>query len=382
MLRSIAFLLFVGLASACSRSCKQPAPAKDAGPESVEVSSRPPVMGPKWSELQDNAGFGLPSGCRLDSPIRRARVEKGARLASARHRLDAIAIGVGKDDVERAGLVDLRSGQVAALPWAKLDSPPVFENTKAGWFAAWTIDDPRRALGWSGGDRAKVLAEGDQLELVDVACDGQRCAALTSLARDTRSAGATLTTSDGKRLDIDAPKDEAWAPFSILAFDAQHIRVGLSSGRRAAIWEAKSDAPFVEQKVHATPHGVYGGAGNWIVAAGAPPDRPCGKEEFPIDILDAESSRRVRTPAPPEHLLVRSLGARVLVGWVARVSCQLLERRVIHLTLVTPGKSEPSSMAIADGAAFALASEGDRFSLWLLDEQGLVWISARCDPKA
>lgn len=378
VLASLAFVLL----PACSRCGSSPPAAKDSGPTSFEVASPPKITAPDWKALPSTQGLGLPTGCRFEPPVQRATLPEGKlRFATGRHSLSSLVLALGKDDhVDQAGFVSLATRAVEPAPWGDLVAPPFFEKTKSGWFSAWIdTSDPARLLAFTGGDRANVLAEGDALGLADVACDGDRCVALTSLARTTRTGGATLSTTDGKRWEIDAERDPPIEPVSILAFSGSDTSVLMKSSAGFSIWNAGADGSFTERATTPSPHGVYDGAASWVAVPGAPPDRPCGREEFPVIVHTGTRQFTLTTPAPPESLVLRALADKVLVAWVAPVSCQHLERRVVYVTLLGKDDKEPASpMAIADATGFALAADGERFSLWLANGREITWIRGRC----
>jgi hypothetical protein len=200
--RILALLAGLALTSACARCTRDRPSASDTGAAATfEVASPPTLRAPEWKALPSTEGIGLPTGCRFDPPVRRATLPEGKlRFATGRHSLGSLVVALGKDDlVETAGFLSLATHEVTPVAWGSFAAPPLFEKTKSGWFTAWIAGaDPARALGWTGGERATVLAEGDALALADVACDGDRCVALTSLARTTRTGGATLVGTDGQ----------------------------------------------------------------------------------------------------------------------------------------------------------------------------------------
>lgn len=340
------------------------------------------MTAPEWKALASYEGVGLPTGCRFDQPLQKATLPEGKlRFATGRRSLSSLVMAVGKDDhVEHAGFLSLTTGAVEPVPWGDLSAPPLFEKTKSGWFSAWIAgSDPARLLGFKAGDRADALAEGDDLALADVACDGDRCVALTNLARTTRTGGATLSTTDGKHWEIDVAREPPLEPVSILSFSGTETSVLMKSSTSFSIWHAGADGSFTERSSTPSAHGVYDGAGSYVVAPGEAPDRPCGRDEFPVVVHAAERKLTLETPAPPESLVVRSLADKVLVAWVAPVSCQLLERRVVYVTLLGKDDKEPASpMAIMDATGFALAADGERFSLWLVNGREITWIKGRC----
>jgi hypothetical protein len=380
MHRALTLFPLLFFASSCSR-CSSSTPTKDAGPTSFEISSPPTLPAPEWTSTSYE-GIGLPTGCKFDQPVQRATLGEGKlRFVTGRTSLTSLVLALGKSEqVDQASFTSLVTRETKPAPWGVLDAPPLFEKTRSGWFSAWIVPgDPARLLTWTGGDRATVAAEGDALSVADVACDGDRCVTLSSLDRTTRTGAATLGTSDGKRFEIDADRDPPIEPVSILSFADRRLRVLMQSSAAFSIWQNDDDGPLTERAASPNPHGVYDGAGAYVAVAGAPPNRPCGREEFPV-VVHADARRfTLKTPAPPESLVVRSLADKALVAWVAPVSCQLLERRVVYVTLLSSKDPQaPSPMAIADATGFALAADGERFSLWLANGREITWIRGRC----
>ncbi len=383
MVRAISLcLLFLG---SCSRCSKERAHEQDGATPTFEVATPPVLSAPALRELSSFTGFGLPAGCKFDGALRQGSLPKGKqRFAAIRGELDSLSVAVADsgDRVTRAGLVSFGDEKVTPMPWALVDAPPLVERRSSGWFAAWSTEgDPSRVLGWTGGERATLMAEGDGVVLADAACDKDTCAVLTSIARHARLPGATITTTDGHHADIEPGAGETWQPLSLLGFRGRTAKVALSSGKAVAIWRVDGERASEESRVE-TPFGAYDAVGEsapWIVAAGASPDRPCGTEEFPLTIFHGKDKFVIRTPAPPESLVAHPLGDRALVAWVAPVSCQLLERRVVYLTLLSPGDAGvPSPMAVTDATGFALTTKGDRFRLWLLSGTTLTELAGRC----
>lgn len=372
------------LLTGCQR-CQSPAAGRDAEPNATSFDLGMPekVAAPAFSPLPSPQGYGLPSGCRFEGDVKRARLPEGrTRFAAAREQLDALALAHDS----RAGFVEAASVQEA--PWAVVDSPPLMDRGSRSWLAAWsepTAAGTRRALLWRGGHRSEALAEGDALELADIACHGEDCVVLGSLVRAAAAPGASwiagkadAPASTWKRIDLDLGGDEPWRPLAI----ASPSWAALVSDRHVALFEVGADRAEKRQVLDA-PHGAYDAtfAGEPLVVAPAERvDRPCGAEEFPVVVLSASGKRHeIRTPAPPESVIARPLNQGALVAWVAPVSCQHLERRVVYVTLLgSSGAPASSPMAVADATGFALATRGDELSLWLLSGRDLSWVRARC----
>lgn len=379
----------------CQR-CSSRTAARDAGEAPLAVGTPARAAAPAMRPLDTPQGFGLPGGCSFEGKVEKAKLPQGrTRFVAPRTTLDALALAHGESSVTSAGFVDLATRSVSDAPWAELEVPPLMDRARAGWLAAWldsTAHGTRRALLWRGGASAEVLAEGDQLELSDVACAGDDCALLSSLVRSAAAPGASwlagkagAPASSWKRTDLDLGGDEPWLPLAIAGLaEGGAGWAALSSGKHVALFAVSAERAEKKQVLDA-PHGAYDatlGPEPLVIVPGDRIDRPCGAEEFPLVVLGPGGQRHeLRTPAPPESVIARPLAHGALLAWVAPVSCQLQDRRVVYLTRLEPsGAPAASPMAVADATGFALATRGDELSLWLISGQELSWVRARC-PK-
>lgn len=378
------------LATSCQR-CGAETKAKDAGgPEEHALALPSALPLPAFAPLEQPRGYGLPSGCRFEGAVHEATLGAGkTRFIASRSLPGALALARGTGEaVEQAAFLDFQAKKSEAAPWATLDAPPLFERASRGWLAAWmdrTATGSRRALLWRGGPRAERLAEGDELELSDMSCSGDDCVVLSRLVRGSAAPGASwlagkadLPAHQWRRVDLDLGGDEPWLPLGILDM----TRAALSSGKHAALFEIAGDRAEKKQVLDVS-HGAYDATvtpAAVVIAPGDSPERPCGAEEFPVLVLTAGGERHVvRTPAPPESVVARPLAKGALVAWVAPVSCQHLERRVVYLTrLDEKGAPASSPMAVADATGFAMSTRGDELALWLLSGQKLALLRARC----
>jgi hypothetical protein len=398
--RAIAHVSIALALGACGR-CKSGAGSSgdgSAAPAKIEVGAPRHVDAPAFAALEGAKGYGLPAGCALDDAIRVAPLGQGTtRFAAAGSDLDALVLARAGDAgsaVSSAGIVNLARGRVGDAPWAELDAPPAFEHASSGFVAAWTVSAGpamERAILWRASGKADTLAEGDGLQVFDLACRADACAILTTTARSAAAPGATLfvgtasaPSASYRRVDFLPSGDEPWHPLSIAAFDGKDSGVvALASPSAALLMEFHGEKAESRDRIM-TPEGAYGAVMQrtpLVVAPGAAPDRPCGREEFPVLVLGPNGRRHeLRTPAPPESMIVRPLGQGAIAVWVAPVSCQYLERRVVYAALIAPdGTVGSSPMAIADASGFALATDGAKLSLWLLRDRELAWLRARCD---
>lgn len=388
------------LLPACQR-CSGQGAAADAGDaraaEPFAVGTPPKLAPPALSALDSPRGYGLPSGCRFEGKVQKATLPEGrTRFVAARSTLGALALAHAGGDAAaaaQAGFFELATGAMSEAPWAELDAPPLFDRARSGWLAAWvgaSVSGTRRVLLWRGGTHAEQLAEGDQLELADLACASDDCVVLSDLVRGAAAPGASWLSGkastaapDWKRVDLDLGGDEPWLPLGIAALaEGGAGWAALSSGKHVALFRVQGERAEKKHVLDA-PFGAYDTsfAGEpLVIAPGDRVDRPCGAEEFPVLVLGASGGRHVlRTPAPPESVIARPLARGALVAWVAPVSCQHLERRVVYLTrLDAQGAPASSPMAVGDANGFALSTRGDELALWLISGRELSLVRGSC----
>jgi hypothetical protein len=375
----------------------KPAVATDAAPAPGPARSPRLAGAPRVVLEQSARGFGLPSACRLELPIRHAELARGrVRFASTRTSLDELALAVAGETgggVEEGGIFAFGTQKTRAVVWSELDRPPAFDSGKAGWHAAWAADaedGERIARIWQEGHGELELGRGDQLELVDLRCQGDRCAALTTLVRRVAAPGATLFVSnpDGKsftRTDIEPDPAVPWRPHSISDFDGTQATLALASPAVLALFRAGNGAAEKRHELPA-PHGVFDvlpGEKPVVIAPGASTEGPCTEDAFPLFALTAGGEKRpIPAQAAPESLIARPLSDGAIVVWIAPVSCRMKTRTVVHAVVLTgDGTATSAPMSVADASGFAVATRGDKLSLWLYTERGISLLSATCKAK-
>lgn len=387
----------LALVPAC-RGCRQtPETASaDAGSGArevpLELAPKPLAAAPAWRDDPSPRGIAVPAGCTLELPLKKAALAPGTRFFAEPRVLDALAIATGTGaDVSTRALVDLASGHARALPWDRLDTPPLVARAELGWTAALVeaVDGAvHRALLWREGRPALELARGDRLELADLACQARRCALLTTLARPAAAPGATLALGDPGRSDgwrrVDVPADPGapWQPLAIARLDAESAEIVLGTGSRVAVYRVQAGAPEKLGEV-AVPHGSWDVVTTpqpLVVAAGADVDAGCALDPFPLRLAPLSGrAREVGITIPPDGVIARPLAKGAFVAWVAPVSCQDEARVIVHaLRIDERGVPSTSPMGVADATGFSLATSGDRVSLWLRTTEGVTWVRARC----
>jgi hypothetical protein len=395
---ALCFLL--ALAAACApgcRGCRDAEPKSEAGgdkPAALPFARAEPL---RFEPLSTARGFGLPAGCRLELPIRSATLPAGmVRFVAAESTLGELAVATADGDGGdvRSAWLTLSPPRADPLPWTRLDEPPALARAEHGVVAA-RETQPEGALAsallWRGTNDELELVQGDQLSVSDLACDGPSCALLTSLARRASTPGATLSVGRArdaqslwKRFDVEADPGVAWKPFAIVDFDgrARTAWLALVAKKQIGFWHWAGGRTEPRGTLPA-PHGVYDvvfAAAPLVVAPAAPPDAPCGRDDFPIAVTALGSEPfQIQTQAPPDSVIARPIGEGAIVLWVAPVSCRLTSRTVVHAALLgKDGRPTGSVMSVADATGFAVATRGDELSLWLRTSQGIAWMRGTC----
>jgi hypothetical protein len=142
-----ASLAILGLALvACHRRAPTPVRAGAAASATATPSAgRPAKVGVRrlprlaWTPMTDLAAIGLPNGCTLVPPVRRARLLKGGiRFVAPPGGTSELLVAVdvnGDGTVDADSVLDASGQPTVSLPWKKLDAPPVVAKSTAGWLA-------------------------------------------------------------------------------------------------------------------------------------------------------------------------------------------------------------------------------------------------------
>lgn len=378
------------------RGAAKPAPSASAPllPHVHAARFAPPAFHAE-ANLRD---VGLPTGCRIQPPLRVADLPGGKlRFVAVAGTLDrlALAAGGGGRAPARRGLVDLHQEKSADLPWSVLDAPPALAMSSRGPVgalarpAAGTLS---RAVLWRPWSSPESLVQGDRLQVADLACAGNRCALLTSLARKAAAPGATLLIGGvdaparaWKRIDIEADSAVALSPWSLSRFDpaAQSGWVTLAAANEAELWRVTHGRATKKSRIE-TPFGLYDVAPSdepVLITPGEDPHAACKVDRFPLVIRKAgEKPRTVVLRTHPSSVIAKAMGRGALVMWVGPTTCGASTSVVGSLLLDAEGHPVGSPMAVREATGFALATHGDSLSLWLRTAKGLEWARAKCQP--
>ncbi|HVU02737.1 MAG TPA: hypothetical protein VHE30_13340 [Polyangiaceae bacterium] len=404
-LRRPALVAVVGLSAVLwAGACKPRRPPPAATAPASATASAGPVPGfptvpllekPTWKTYDRAQDLGVPAGCRLLLPVKSTPLPAGTvRFIAPPETTSELYVAVDADGdgiVDRSGVLDGAGAVGHALPWSKIDAPPIIVHGPAGYLALDTEDTgrgARRLMLWRELGSVEPVVEGDALEVVDARCDGTRCAVLTTLASASAGPGATLlvgeaTTPPATWARTDLPAEDArWAPLSIVRMNGTDLTVAALSEKNLGVFEVHAGTVSPSTRI-AAPFGAYDvvvGARPFAVAPGESLEGGCRKDGFPLHILRAGADPLVIDgQVPPVNVLTRGLSSGFLVGWLAPVSCRHDARQFVRAFLVGPdGTPRSSTMAVADATGFALSTRGDEVDLWLAIGKELVWSKARC----
>ncbi len=380
----------------CERCSRRDAP-NGAGPSAaassvkLDVPKAPLVKTGTVSKLDVAKGIGLPANCRVEFPIRTIPVgSRDLRFGSTRSHLFEIALLEQKGDTLAASSIfNFESGKSMPSPWLRADAPPPWDRASSGWFAG--LIKPKEgtvhsAAFWRSAGPAKPGVDGDQMEIADLACDGDTCAMLTSLARESRAPGASLAWSDGHApVHIATPAAAPWQPLSIVSLSAQdhQATVALQADGSVMLWSITGSSAKAGGKLVA-PHGIYDVVDSeppLVIAPGIAPKDKCQDGHFPLRAHRiGGASAGFNVSGAPHGVYARPLSGGAIVAWIAPATCRLTERTTVGAILLDPaGKPIGSPMVVAEANGFAISTQGDRVALWLLAGQQLKHLTARCN---
>ncbi|HEX7669932.1 MAG TPA: hypothetical protein VF395_10125 [Polyangiaceae bacterium] len=392
---------------ACHRRDRSGSPAPSStqarAPASGSVPGFPvplPLAQMRWETYENVGSLGIPAGCNLEMPVRRARLPKGtARYFAPPGGTLELLLGIDEDgdgSVDRDGVIGGAGIVGRPLPWTKLDAPPIVAEGATG-FLAFDAEDTglgaRRGVLWRDPGLTEALIDGDRLDIVDASCDGTTCVVLTTLASASAGPGATLLVGDPHtpasswtRTDLPGG-DLGLSPFSVVRVENGVAWVALAASNAVEVFrvekgraesQGRLDAPFGAYDV------VVGDAASKGMPIGVAPgesiEERCKKDGFPIRLLRTKGNPvEIDGQVPPTSVLTRPLSTGFFVAWLSPISCKHEARELVRAFLVNAdGTPASSAMAVSDAQGFALATHGDSVSLWLTVGQDLIWVNATC----
>ncbi len=374
----------------CSRRSAPTGPSATASSVDLDVPKTPLVKTGKVGKQHVAKGIGLPANCRVEFPIRTLAVgSRDLRFGSTRSHLFEIALLEQKgDSLAGSSIFNFETGKSTSSPWLRADAPPPWDRASSGWIAGLTKPKEgtvHSATFWRAAGFAKPGVDGDQMEVADLVCDGDTCAMLTSLARESRAPGASLAWSDGHPpMHIATPGIEPWQPLSILHLSAQDHKatVSLQADGSVILWSIAGSSAKAGGRLLA-PHGIYdvvAARSPLVIAPAIAPRGKCRDGQFPLRThrMGGETAD-FNVSGAPHGVYARPLSGGVIVAWIAPASCRLTERTTVGAILLDPtGKPIGSPMVVAEASGFAISTQGDRVAMWLLVDQQLKHLTARC----
>lgn len=349
----------------------------------------------RWEPYGNVASLGVPAGCKLETPVRRASLPGGTvRFVAPAGGSSELLLAVDRDGdgtVDADGVIDAAGKVAHPLPWTTLDAPPVVAKGATGFLAFDTEDTGRgvrRGVMWRDPGRVEPLIEGERLDVVDASCEGATCAVLTTFASASAGPGATVLVGDPHapasswtRTDIPGG-GTAWAPFSVVRVHEGVAWVALTTSGALAVFRVERGRAESLGRIDA-PFGAYDvvlGDSPIAVAPGESIDDHCKKDGFPVRLLrPSKDALEIDGQVPPTSVLTRPLSTGFLVLWLAPVSCRHEGRDLVRaFLLAADGKPASSAMAVSDAQGVALATHGDNVDLWLDVGHELVWVKATC----
>jgi hypothetical protein len=398
-------MLLIAAGPGCSSCGKESDRDPTTTASSFEVA--PGRLEPAWSwKTVDARHTAMPSECRLlSAPLRHARKTQGLLFVASAGDVGTLAVATGEHDPESVtstrGLVTLgieSPAKVRDVPWLRFEAPPVMASSSKGWIALLSEQDafgPKtKAWLWREGGKLDVLADGDQLSVVDARCDGSQCLVLTTRAADVATRGASLWMGDAgapseafTRVDVNADQvGEGALPSGIVRWDgATKSAVVLfdePKHTRFVRVDAKGvhDAGKVERGVVLIDATSTRDANVVVMTRGEPDANGCvgagGKVEIAVP---GHASAFLPSTVPPASGYARSVGEGAFVTWIAPLNCRATERKVVYgVVLGADGQPLSTAMAMGNADGHAIATHGDEVHVWLRDPEGVTWLRAKC----
>jgi hypothetical protein len=410
-------LAVAGCVGPCARSSggAPDAAASSSPPAATSLLAPPQLEAWPFQPARGLPGIALPAHCASRAPSLRARVGRGARIAADPSALGGIAaaeLADGDQRVARAAAFTLDATGVAdarALPWTLPVAPHVARTARGGWLAALDLPGGSTTTGlalWRDGE-AVLLGEGDGFEAVDLACsaappalaaDGgaspapRRCALLTTRLGQVAAPGADVWLGDDAR-------GRPWTRVELRPGDGGDAHpLGLGRGPDASgrgtvavlkeaddlvFWEVVNDAasrvvgrlpaPFGLLDALAAPEPIA------LTYGARHDDAGCAEDGGRLRFERAgRPAVEIRTPTPPLSGALRPLGRGLLATWLAPLGCGAPRRVVYAVVLDAEGAPVSEPTAVGDARAFSVASAGDDVDLWLVHEDAVTWVRARC----
>lgn len=412
-------ILALAASSGCSR-CNHHETAPDAGPPPAPAPVLPALLpAPRpwtFARVRGDAGLALPERCRHRAPIVRAPVTTLTRfvaeprtpgvlvIADAAEGSPPTLTGVAALTLDPEGV----TRDPVPLPWFNPAALPRLARAGDRWIGA--LDHagspPMSSVHLWRGSGAELVAEGDGLETVDLACSAPassdagtapaavKCALLTTRAAKVAAPGAAVWV--GSPADpparwasaeiAAAGADSDARPMSVAAIDASRVVVALQENSQVVLHEVTGAAAHVVGRLP-VPFGAIDAIAAPVTAAMAPAtpvsEDGCASEGHPGVRFVRPGAPPVDfpLPSPPSHGVIRPLARGAIAVWIAPVGCRVARQVVYALVLDEAGAPVGSPIPIGDANTFGVASRGDDVDLWIQDTTSVTWVRAGCGGR-
>lgn len=227
--RNYAFLALSFALSGCGPCTSPPNPTEaPPAPRPMAPMLAPPAPLHFKPFRAARSGIALPSGCSLRERISEADLPKLTRFVSEPRTLGMLLIAQAEGDPPKLSGVgafeQMLSGEMKnpkPFPWFVAEDMPVFTRSEAHGFIAANetqIDETIAKVELIRDGKAETVGEGDHFHAVDIACEKDQCALLTTRMAKVAAAGATLWLgqasapfSQWKSIDIIPPEGDTRA---------------------------------------------------------------------------------------------------------------------------------------------------------------------------
>ena len=377
------------------RSESRPSPNTEETPETFPrpQTKKADLQLQSKSSLQ---GLGLPAICKPELPIVSAKVHPKTRFFGNAEELDVLALASPQKSGKnvQSSLFKGNGSKLVALPWRRLEAPPLLARSSLGYRFVSTEPTPpgkhRRLVWWKEKGAGQQIAQGESLEAIDLHCSGKRCTLLTSRISRVSGPGATLISlgaENGQEIERREIHHDAH-PFALAAM-ASRSR-GILRGRNAVLLrglDKSNDRKIPLSKDLRLYEAVESPSDLFLFSAGRPETQACSTPGFPVTVIalsQPSQHKRFLASAPPRGLVARATSFGLLAAWIAAPNCRLAKPRVLY-TQVLDATGIPAGRPFAVGPAegFFLAAQKNRITLWVLRPGGhLARLNATCSQAS
>jgi hypothetical protein len=287
----------------------------------------------------------------------------------------------GASDDAMVALMRMRPGmaEVAELRWPAKGNAALARG-RDRWLVAYH-ERSELALWRSGDAEGGVLARGETLEAVSARCDADRCAVLARRPPQPAVAAANLSFAGGlaepasawRRIELPFPDA---TPLTVLSADPDPV-VAVEAGGRLRIVAGAAAREMTGFDSNERAVAVTAARGRVSALYGGPAGA-CSPESGGATVRsEGADPIRLMGPVPATDGVLLPVGNGLLALWRAPRSCRG-GQLVMFGAFLMAGRPVGPVAVMGDADEHAVAANGDRVDLWLVDDGAVTYVPFRC----